>query len=328
MPPDKEPNRDHCTLPGLDSAGGDNGAVGVSEWLLQRRCVGGRPIRRLGVLGNLVHQFCQQALQIGTRLEQTERTAAARLVFGRRSIHTRLPCALGRLGHLQLAALGRFRETVGQRGEELFLRAVGAVPGGRLQLVGQTVFEPRASDKGDAARGMMYMVVMYDHNGSYGNWAFKWLNETKIPSTPQDLQTLLNWSKQDPPDKWEVERNNYIASLQQNRNPFIDHPEYLKYINLYDMSKLNPVFSPEPTSEVFNFFAVANGNSITVNWTNPSGRQLPSGYLLQAFNLDNYFIPADGDVYPDSTDLSTGKAVLNIPNTATQSYTFNNLSPN
>lgn len=192
--------------------------------------------------------------------------------------------------------------------------------------LGQTVFEPRPGDKGDAARGMMYMVVMYDHNGSYGNWSFKWLNETKIPSTPQDVQTLLKWSKQDPPDKWEVERNNYIATLQQNRNPFVDHPEYLKYVNLYDMSKLNPVFSPEPTSQVSNFTAVANSNSVTVNWTNPSGGQLPSGYLLQAYNEDNYFIPCDGDVYPDSTDLSTGKALVNIPYSTAQSYTFNNLS--
>lgn len=194
--------------------------------------------------------------------------------------------------------------------------------------LGQIVFEPRPGDKGDAARGMMYMVVMYDHNGSYGNWAFKWLNETKIPSTPQDLQTLLNWSKQDPPDKWEVERNNYIASLQLNRNPFVDHPEYLKYINLYDMSKLNPVFSPEPTYQVSNFAAVANGQSITVSWTNPSSGQLPSGYLLQAYNVDNYFIPCDGDVYLDSTDLSTGKALVNVPYSSTQSYTFNNLSIN
>jgi len=193
-------------------------------------------------------------------------------------------------------------------------------------ILGQTVFEPRNSDKGDAARGMMYMVIMYDHNGSYGNWSFKWLNETKIPSTPQDLQTLLTWSKQDPPDKWEVERNNYIAFLQQNRNPFVDHPEYLKYINLYDLSKLNPVFSPEPTYQASNFTAAANGNSITVSWTNPSGGQLPSGYLLQAYNVDNYFIPADGDVYPDSIDLSTGKALINIPYSAIQSYTFNNLS--
>ena len=192
--------------------------------------------------------------------------------------------------------------------------------------LGQTVFEPRPGDKGDAARGMMYMVVMYDQNGAYGNWSFKWLNETKMPSTPQDVQTLLNWSKQDPPDKWEVDRNNYIASLQQNRNPFVDHPEYLKYINLYDMSKLNPVFSPEPTYQVSNFAAVVNGQSITVSWTNPSGGQLPSGYLLQAYNVDNYFIPCDGDVYPDTTDLSTGKALINIPYSETQNYTFNNLS--
>jgi hypothetical protein len=194
--------------------------------------------------------------------------------------------------------------------------------------LGQTVFEPRAGDKGDAARGMMYMVVMYDHNGSYGNWSFKWLNETKIPGTPQDLNTLLAWSKQDPPDKWEVERNNYIATLQLNRNPFVDHPEYLKYVNLYDMSRLNPVFNPEPTYQVSNFTAIANGNSITVNWTNPASGQLPSGYLLQAYSVDNYFIPADGDIYPDSTDLSKGKAVINIPFSANQSYTFNNLSFN
>jgi hypothetical protein len=92
------------------------------------------------------------------------------------------------------------------------------------------------------------------------------------------------------------------------------------------MSKLNPVFSTEPTSQVSNFTAVANGNSITVNWTNPSDGQLPSGYLLQAYNVDNYFIPCDGDVYPDSTDLSTGKALINIPYSSIQSYTFNNLS--
>jgi len=92
------------------------------------------------------------------------------------------------------------------------------------------------------------------------------------------------------------------------------------------MSKLSPVFSPEPTSQVSNFTAIANGNSVTVNWTNPSDGQLPSGYLLQAYNVDNYFIPCDGDVYSDSTDLSTGKALVNIPYSTTQSYTFNNLT--
>jgi endonuclease I len=205
-------------------------------------------------------------------------------------------------------------------------------------LLGQTVFEPRASDKGDAARGMMYMVVMYDLNGSYGNWSFKWLNEVKlphlsIPEAPEDVQTLLNWSKQDPPDKWEVERNNYIASLQLNRNPFVDHPEYLKYINLYDMTRLNPVFSPEPAYQVSGLLALATNNSITLNWTNPSAGQLPSGYLILAYAKDNYFIPCDGDAYRDTTTLDSTntyivKAVVNVPFSTNQSYTFNNLSPN
>jgi endonuclease I len=187
-----------------------------------------------------------------------------------------------------------------------------------------TVFEPRAIDKGDAARGMLYMVLMYDNNGSYGQWSIKWLNQTK--GIPQDYATLINWSRRDPPDKWEIERNNYIASLQQNRNPFIDHPEYLKYISLFDMTKLSPVFAAEPTYQVNGFSATALGNSITVNWTNPAGTQAPSGYLLQAYNVDNYFSPIDGDIYPDSLDLSTGKTVVNIPNDGRTSYTFSNLA--
>jgi endonuclease I len=199
--------------------------------------------------------------------------------------------------------------------------------------LGQTVFEPRDVDKGDAARALMYMVVMYDHWGAYGNWSFKWLNETKLPATseaPQDINTLLKWAKQDPPDKWEVERNNYIATLQKNRNPFVDHPEYLKYVSLYDMSKLNPVFSTEPASQVSNFTAVAKGNSVTLSWTNPTDGQLPSGYLILAYNKDNYFIPADGDSYPDttffdSTKVYTISAVRNLPFSANQSYTFDSL---
>jgi hypothetical protein len=50
--------------------------------------------------------------------------------------------------------------------------------------------------------------------------------------------------------------------------------------------------------------------------------------LLQAYNVNNYFIPCDGDVYPDSADLSTGKALVHIPYSSTQSYTFNNLALN
>jgi endonuclease I len=38
---------------------------------------------------------------------------------------------------------------------------------------------------------------------------------------------LVAWSNQDPPDAWERRRNDVIASFQGNRNPFIDHPEWV-----------------------------------------------------------------------------------------------------
>jgi endonuclease I len=41
---------------------------------------------------------------------------------------------------------------------------------------------------------------------------------------------LLQWSKMDPPDAFEKKRNDVIESIQGNRNPFIDHPEWAESI--------------------------------------------------------------------------------------------------
>ena len=39
------------------------------------------------------------------------------------------------------------------------------------------------------------------------------------------LSDLLEWNKADPVDDFEKQRNDRIYCYQQNRNPFIDHPE-------------------------------------------------------------------------------------------------------
>ena len=44
------------------------------------------------------------------------------------------------------------------------------------------------------------------------------------------LSSLLQWSIEDPVDNYERNRNNVIYSYQHNRNPFIDHPEYVNLI--------------------------------------------------------------------------------------------------
>lgn len=44
------------------------------------------------------------------------------------------------------------------------------------------------------------------------------------------LSTLLEWHEQDPPDVVEQYRNEVIFMFQGNRNPFIDHPEWVKCV--------------------------------------------------------------------------------------------------
>lgn len=193
--------------------------------------------------------------------------------------------------------------------------------------LGQIVYEPMNSFKGDVARAMFYMSLRYDGISGY-SWDFNWLNGTRLPSlseAPQDVNLLLNWCRQDPPDKWEVDRNNYIQSIQQNRNPFSDHPEYTAYIDFNDLTKLNPVYAAEATNYFGSFSSVPTSNSIGLNWNDAAGAQLPDGYLIMAYDRNNYFVPVDGSEYVADTVLSDGFAIVNIPRTDPDSYTFNNL---
>lgn len=193
--------------------------------------------------------------------------------------------------------------------------------------LGQIVYEPRNSHKGDAARALLYMCLRYDGIGGL-TWNFNWLNNTRLPylgEAPQDLNLLLNWSRQDPPEKWEVDRNNYVQSIQQNRNPFTDHPEYTGYINFNDLTKLNPVYSNEPSNHITSFGTIVSGTDINLNWNDATGAQLPSGYLLIAYDKNNYFLPVDGSVYANDTNLTDGYAIVNIPYANANTYAFNNL---
>jgi hypothetical protein len=56
-------------------------------------------------------------------------------------------------------------------------------------------------------------------------------------SSKEDQCLLKEWSRLDPPSNEEIARNDYIASAQANRNPFIDHPEWVDLINFNTMTK-------------------------------------------------------------------------------------------
>ncbi|WDF45808.1 endonuclease [Chryseobacterium sp. KACC 21268] len=73
--------------------------------------------------------------------------------------------------------------------------------------------------KGDVARILMYMYVRY-------NSRCLPLNITMNPSTySSDFpDILLKWNVEDPVSAFEIQRNNVVAGIQKNRNPFIDNP--------------------------------------------------------------------------------------------------------
>jgi len=84
--------------------------------------------------------------------------------------------------------------------------------------------------KGDIARILFYMDIRYDGSNNEPN-----LNLTEALNTypnPQIgvLSTLLEWHINDPVDDFEENRNDVIYTWQNNRNPFIDHPEFVNMI--------------------------------------------------------------------------------------------------
>ncbi len=102
-------------------------------------------------------------------------------------------------------------------------------------------FEAWNHRKGDVARAVMYMVVRYEGGTNAAGQLEPdlELTDTRSQITIVNAQitggvaymglksTLIAWHEQDPPDAQEVLRNDVVQSFQQNRNPFVDHPEWV-----------------------------------------------------------------------------------------------------
>jgi endonuclease I len=90
-----------------------------------------------------------------------------------------------------------------------------------------TVFEPIDEYKGDIARTYFYMSVRYF--GEDDSWGTSGMTD-KSEIKNWAMTMLLRWSDEDPVSQKEIDRNNAVYGYQNNRNPFIDHPEYARMI--------------------------------------------------------------------------------------------------
>lgn len=92
-----------------------------------------------------------------------------------------------------------------------------------------TVFEPIDEFKGDIARMYLYFATRYEN--TIAGYPFAMFNGSSDQVfTTAFLNMLLTWHAQDPVNTREIDRNNAIYARQNNRNPYIDHPEYAQLI--------------------------------------------------------------------------------------------------
>ncbi|WP_328876542.1 endonuclease [Streptomyces sp. NBC_00287] len=98
-------------------------------------------------------------------------------------------------------------------------------------LVDSNSFEPRDAVKGDVARMILYMAVRYEGDDS---WVDLEPNDSVNNGSTRfhgRLSVLKAWNDEDPPSAFEERRNQLIyTNYQGNRNPFIDHPEWVEAI--------------------------------------------------------------------------------------------------
>jgi endonuclease I len=187
------------------------------------------------------------------------------------------------------------------------------------------VFEPIDDYKGDLARGYFYMVTCYENLivGWYSNAEAKpTLNATTFPAfNPWILSVLLAWNAADPVSQKEIDRNNAIYAIQHNRNPYIDHPEYVNAV-----WGSNTVLA-EPSNHVLSF-AVSSTTTTTISltWSDNDGTQPAGKFLILANTTGTFNSPSDGTALADDLVLSDNSGTVNVSHGA-QTYTWTGLTP-
>lgn len=149
-------------------------------------------------------------------------------------------------------------------------------------------FEPRDEVKGDVARMIFYMAVRYEGGDGVADLeVVDYVNTSPAPKHGK-LQKLLDWHLTDPPDDFELNRNEVIYSYQQNRNPFIDHPEYADLIwgdpnTVVENKEFTVSFYPNPTVSNLSIEYSQAGN-LSYSIISFDGRILMNGITQQGHN--------------------------------------------
>lgn len=143
-----------------------------------------------------------------------------------------------------------------------------------------TVFEPVNAFKGDIARMYFYFATRYENTVSGYSFPMFDGSANKVFTTAF-LNVLLAWHAQDPVSAREIARNNAIYGRQNNRNPYIDHPEYVNQI----WGGTSSTDSQAPTAPTSLASTSKTSTSITLAWNASTDNVGVTSYDVYANNV-------------------------------------------
>lgn len=177
--------------------------------------------------------------------------------------------------------------------------------------------------RGDVARAMLYADIRYE-GGTHGVTAHpepdlivtdsealiisKNTGNNESTAYMGILQDLLVWHQQDPVDAAEMQKNDVVYAFQGNRNPFVDHPEWVAC--LFSANCGTDTTPPvAPTG-----LGAAGGNTVvTLGWNDNTEIDL-SGYNVYR-STGGGFVLQNVGLVPTSDYVDT-----NVTNGTTYTY--------
>ncbi len=143
---------------------------------------------------------------------------------------------------------------------------------------------------GDVARAVLYMDIRYNGLDIVNGFP-------DMTGQLGDLSTLLDWHRNDPPDDYEMNRNNVVYEWQFNRNPFIDQPDLVEYIwgnnvgdpwsqplSTIDVNTLEISLTPNPSNGVIQVHGISEQSELIIY--SLDGRLLKSITVQPDMNID------------------------------------------
>ena len=157
------------------------------------------------------------------------------------------------------------------------------------------VFEPVDEYKGDFARTYFYFSVRY-YNEDAGWAGSPMTNGAELKAWAVDM--LKQWHADDTVSYKEIDRNNAVYNIQNNRNPFIDDPSWV-----YDIWGPLTSLTDEISEETFQVFPNPVDDVCYISY---EGNEDISSWEIRVLNILGQEIGFESLDNPDVVEISTG----------------------